>query len=128
VQLQPEPKSCRCPRCITAFQQFLRRKYPAKEAAILRFGYPDPDYVQLTEWDVYNRPEDVGVIDDPVLQEWVEFRSRSLAGHNADFYNYIKSSTEGRRRIQPKGSLRLDRMRLNGVYHPFFKALRFHSF
>ncbi|HUQ93402.1 MAG TPA: hypothetical protein VM120_17095 [Bryobacteraceae bacterium] len=71
VQLQPEPKSCRCPRCIDGFKQFLREKYPTKEAAFLRYGYPDPDYIELTEWDVYNRADDVGVVDDPVLQEWI---------------------------------------------------------
>lgn len=121
VQLQPEPKSCRCPRCMSAFKEFLRQRYPTKEAAFRRFGYPDVDYLMLTEWDVYNRPQDLETVDDPVLQEWVEFRCRSLARHNGDFYDYIKSLnpnvTVG---FNLKGLYGSNRMWLNGVYHPFF--------
>ena len=122
VQLQPEPKSCRCPRCLAAFKQFLRGKYPTREAAFRRFGLPDVETLQVTDWDVYNRPEDIDAVDDPVLQEWVEFRCRSLAGHNADFYDYIKSRnpnvTVG---FNLKGLYGSNRMWLNGVYHPFFR-------
>jgi hypothetical protein len=121
VQLQPEPKSCRCPRCMAAFKQFLRQKYPTKEAAFLRFGYPDPEYVLMTEWDVYNRPEDLETVDDPVLQEWIEFRCRSLARHNAIFYDYIKSlNPKVAVGFNLKGLYGRNRMWLNGVYHPFF--------
>ncbi len=121
VQLQPEPKSCRCPRCLAAFKQFLREKYPTKEAVFPRFGYPDVDSLRVTDWDVYNRPEDLGNVDDPVLQEWVEFRCRSLARHNADFYDYIKSlNPKVAVGFNVKGLYGSNRMWLNGVYQPFF--------
>ena len=32
VMLQAEPKSCQCPRCVRAFHDFLRKRYPTKEA------------------------------------------------------------------------------------------------
>src|SRR5579872_6833028 len=34
----PEPKSCRCTRCISAFKEFLKKRYPTREAAFRRFG------------------------------------------------------------------------------------------
>jgi len=123
VQLQPEPKSCRCPRCLRAFQEFLQKRYSTAEAVRRRFGYPGLDYIKINEWDVYNRPEDIRSLDDPVLQEWVRFRCESLARHNLDLADYIK-------RLNPdisvgfnlKGLYGLNRMWLNGIYHPLYQG------
>jgi hypothetical protein len=123
IMLQPEPKSCRCPRCLAAFHAYLKQRYPTPEAAKRRFGYPDTDWLIPTEWDVYNRPDDVVSIDDPVLQEWIGFRCESLAKANNDYYDYIKS-------VNPavsvgfnlKGLYGYNRMWLNGVYHPLFSG------
>jgi hypothetical protein len=121
VQLQPEPKSCRCPRCLRAFKDFLRRRYPLPEDVRRRFGYPDVDFLEVNEWEVYNRPEDVRTIDDPVLQEWVLFRCESLAHHNTDLADYIKSlNPDISVGFNLKGLYGFNRMWLNGIYHPFY--------
>ncbi len=123
VHLVPEPKSCRCARCLEAFKQFLRRKYPSRDAVARRFGYPDVDYLQVNEWDVFNRPEDLTSVDDPVLQEWVRFRCESLANHNIELYKYIKALNPNVSvGFNLKGLYGFNRMWLNGVYHPLFSG------
>ncbi len=123
VHLVPEPKSCRCPRCQAAFQQFLRRKYPTSEAVARRFGYPEVDYLQVNEWDYFNRPENLASIDDPVLQEWVRFRCESLANHNIELYEYLKTLNPNLSvGFNLKGIYGSNRMWLNGVYHPLFSG------
>jgi len=121
IQLQPEPKSCRCPRCQRAFKEFLRKRYPTEEAVSRRFGYPDVDLLQVNQWYHYNRPEDLSVIDDPVLQEWIRFRCESLANYCGDYYQHIKS-------IDPsisvgfnlKGIYGINRIWRKAIYHPLF--------
>jgi hypothetical protein len=121
--LQPEPKSCRCPRCRKGFTEFLRRRYPTREAAFRRFGYPDADYVQVNEWDVFNRPEDLVTVDDPVLQEWTRFRAESLTRHCAELYDYIKGLNPNISvGFNLKGIYGLNRIWRNAVYHPLFQG------
>jgi hypothetical protein len=121
VQLQPEPKSCRDARCINAFKEYLRRKYPTPEAVRRRFGYPSVDYLHVNEWEFYNRPEDLMTIDDPVLQEWVRFRCESLARHNIDLGDFVKSLDPGISvGFNLKGLYGVNRMWLNGIYHPLY--------
>ncbi len=123
VHLVPEPKSCRCPRCLEAFRQFLRAKYPTREAVSRRFGYPDVDYLEVNEWDLFNRPDDLTSIDDPVLQEWVRFRCESLARHNIELYDYVKSlNPKTSVGFNLKGIYGFNRMWLNGVYHPLYSG------
>jgi len=122
IFLQPEPVSCRCPRCQKAFKDFLRAKYPTPRAVSERFGYPDVDWIKVNEWYHYNRPEDLATIDDPVLQEWVAFRCASLAHHCSDLYDYIKA-------VNPKiavgfnlkGIYGTNRIWRNGVYQPLYQ-------
>jgi len=123
VHLIPEPKSCRCPRCLEAFRQFLRQKYPTRDAASRRFGYPDVDYLEVNEWDEFSRPDALTNIDDPVLQEWVRFRCESLARHNMELYEYVKSlNPKVSVGFNLKGLYGINRMWLNGVYHPLFSG------
>jgi len=119
IFLLPEPKSCRCPRCIRAFKDFLKERYPTKEAAFRRFGYPDPEYIVVNDWDVFNSPDSLTSIDDPILQEWTRFRCETVARHCGDFYDYVKSlypkASVG---FNHKGIYGLNRMWRNAIYHP----------
>ncbi len=74
IMLQPEPDSCRCPRCIAAFHDYLRKKYPTKADVQRRFGLPDVDWIVPNEWDNDTQPDGLATLNDPVLQEWVRFR------------------------------------------------------
>ena len=70
IMLQPEPESCRCPRCIAAFHDFLRKRYPDAASVRRRFGLPDVDWIVPNEWDNATQPDGLAVLNDPVLQEW----------------------------------------------------------
>ena len=119
VFLLPEPKSCRCPRCIRAFKEFLKQRYPTKEAAFRRFGYPDADYVMVNDWDVFNGPEALTAVDDPILQEWTRFRCETVARHCADLYDYVKSlNPKISVGFNLKGIYGLNRIWRNAIYHP----------
>lgn len=115
----PEPKSCRCERCIRAFKAFLKERYPTPEEAFRRFGYPDPEYVVVNDWDIFNSPDNVVSLDDPILQEWTRFRCETVARQCAEFYDYIKSlNPKVSVGFNVKGTYGMNRMWRNGVYHP----------
>lgn len=121
LMLQPEPKSCRCPRCMKGFREFLRRKYPTSEAAFRRFGLPDVDWIHMHEWDTAAAVDGITVLDDPVLQEWTRFRCESLAGHVRDLYDYVKSLNPNIVvHINIKGLYCFNRYWTAAVYHPLY--------
>jgi hypothetical protein len=121
LMLQGEPKSCRCPRCIKGFREFLRRKYPTREAVMRRFGLPDVEWIRVHEWDSQAHAEGMNVIDDPVLQEWVRFRCESLANHVKDMVGYVKSLNPNVAiHINIKGLYCFNRYWTAAVYHPLY--------
>jgi len=122
--LRAEPKSCRCPRCMKGFAKYLQEKYPTKEAATARYGYPSADYVRVNEWSVFNRPEDMTSVDDPILQEWLQFRCESLVNQCQEYYQYIKkrnpSISVG---FNLKGIYSMNRIWTKAVHHPLFEGI-----
>lgn len=121
IMLQPEPESCRCPRCIQAFHDFLRQRYPTPADVRRRFGLPDVDWVQPNQWASPAQPEGITALDDPVLQEWVRFRCESLAHYANDLYDYVKSLNPNVSVLfNIKGLYSYNRYWANAVYHPLF--------
>ena len=121
VMLQPEPDSCRCPRCIKAFHDYLRKKYPTREEVERRFGLPDVDWIAPNEWDNPSQPDHLSVLNDPVLQEWVRFRCESLAHYADDLSDYVKSLNPNVAVLMNiKGVYSWNRYWANAVYHPLF--------
>ncbi len=123
IFVKPEPKSCRCNRCIDAFHTFLKKKYPTPGEAFRRFGYRDVSIIRPNEWDLFNQPFSLTVIDDPVLQEWMRFRCETLANQCGDFYDYIKSlNPDISVGFNLKGLYGENRYWRAGVYHPLFEG------
>lgn len=121
IMLQPEPHSCRCPRCIRGFAEFLKRRYPTSDAAYRRFGYTDTSWIKINEWDSSEQPQSIVALDDPVLQEWVHFRCESLANYSIDLYDYVKSLNPATAVLfNIKGIYSFNRYWTNAVYQPFF--------
>jgi len=121
IMLQPEPESCRCPRCIQAFHDFLRQRYPTPEAVRRRFGLPNVDWIQPNEWATPTQPDGIAVLNDPVLQEWVRFRCESLANYANDLHDYVKSLNPNVSvLLNIKGVYSFNRYWVNAVYHPLF--------
>jgi hypothetical protein len=121
VMLQAEPESCHCDRCVRAFHEFLRAKYPTKEAALRRFGLPDVEWVHLHDWQSAAEASSVSALNDPVLQEWVRFRCESLADYANDLSTYVKSLNPNVAvHFNIKGLYSFNRYWTNAVYHPLF--------
>jgi hypothetical protein len=121
MMLQPEPQSCRCPRCLRAFHDFLRKRYPTAETVRRRFGLPDVDWIQPNEWAFPTQPDGINVLNDPVLQEWVRFRCESLAHYANDLYDGVKSLNPNVSVLfNIKGVYSFNRYWANAVYHPLF--------
>jgi hypothetical protein len=119
VFLLPEPKSCRCPRCIHAFKEFLKQRYSTKAAAFRRFGYADPDQIVVNDWDIFNGPDALTAVNDPILQEWMRFRCETVARHCANYYDYVKSlNPKISVGFNLKGIYGLNRIWRNAIYHP----------
>lgn len=121
IMLQPEPHSCRCPRCIAAFAAFLKRRYPTRDAAMRRFGLPDTDWVRINQWDSETQPDSLTELTDPVLQEWVRFRCESLAHYANDLYDSTKALNPNTAvHFNIKGVYSFNRYWTNAVYQPLF--------
>ena len=119
--LQEEPRSCRCPRCMKAFAEFLRKRYPDKEQIVKRFGEPDVDSVRIKAWESPDAPGQLLALNDPILQEWTRFRCQSLANHVADLYGYVKKlNPDVACLFNIKGVYCINRSWAAGVYHPMF--------
>ena len=121
LMLQPEPKSCRCARCLKAFHEFLHRRYATKEAAYRRFGIADTDWIRPNEWESPEQAASLTALNDPVLQEWVRFRCESLANYTNDLAAYVKSlNSNVAVHCNIKGVYSFNRYWTNAVYQPLF--------
>jgi lysophospholipase L1-like esterase len=119
LMLQPEPRSCHCPRCIRAFHDFLAQRYPSKDASFRRFGVANTEWIQAPEWDDPAYPDKLTAVEDPVLQEWVRFRAETLAKHVAALYDFVKKlNPRVSVGFNVKGLYSFNRIWTNAVYHP----------
>ena len=76
--LNPEPDSCQDSTCVRGFREFLKAKYtPARRKE--RFGFENVDYVNPPQWNAQNRPENMEIIFDPAIQEWIDFRCQVMS-------------------------------------------------
>ncbi len=73
------------PMAIADFRTYLKNKYNP-EMLKKRFGFSDVTYVEPPK---YNRP--LNTIDDPMFQEWADFRCQQLA----DFYGIMERYIRG---------------------------------
>jgi hypothetical protein len=125
ISLQPEPRSCRCERCLQLFTAFLRKHYPTSNDALHRFGLPEVDWIRMNEWDANGSsdegPTELAVINDPVLQEWIRFRCECLADWAAFLSSYAKSlNPHVAISFNMKGIYSFNRCWTYAVYHPLF--------
>ena len=72
------------PLAIENFRTYLKNKY-TPEMLDKRFGFSDVSYVEPPK---YNRP--MSTIDDPLFQEWTDFRCQQLADFYGIMENYIR--------------------------------------
>jgi hypothetical protein len=80
TSLRAEPAIFHHPLAVEHFRNFLQQKY-APEILKKRFGFSDMKYVEPPD---FNGP--LSKMNDPLFQEWTDFRCQQLA----DFYGIMK--------------------------------------
>ncbi len=78
TSMQAQPAIFQHPLAIEQFRDFLRNKYTPEELK-QRFGFSDMRYVLPPRYD---RP--LGAINDPLFQEWADFRCEMLTRYYAE--------------------------------------------
>ncbi|HLA38988.1 MAG TPA: hypothetical protein VJ417_03285 [Candidatus Glassbacteria bacterium] len=73
------------PQWAEDFRQYLRDTYTPEELKAM-IGYSNVDYIQPPHWEW---GEDV-VVNDPVMQRWIDFRCKSVTDAVADVARFIK--------------------------------------
>ena len=82
---QATPEICHHPLAIKQFRNFLRKKYTPKMLKE-RIGFSNVDNVIPPR---YISPEKMQTFDDPVTQEWIDFRCQKLADYYGELGSYI---------------------------------------
>jgi hypothetical protein len=85
-----EPESCHCPACTQKFRTYLHNKYDDKTLKD-RLGFTDLDQVIPPNIDMWASSQSWEVITDPLMQEWLDFRCKSLGDALREMALYIKS-------------------------------------
>lgn len=85
--LRAEPRSCRCTVCMDLFHKFLFAKYPTSEARIDRYGMDDLSDVPPPHWSEAWPPGALREINEPGLQDWIDFRCQTVL----EFFLHMKA-------------------------------------
>ena len=85
TSMQAQPPIFFHPMAIEDFKKYLTNKY-TPEMLKKRLGFSDVRYVEPPK---YNQP--LSTIDDPLFQEWADFRCQQLADYYGIMERYIRS-------------------------------------
>ena len=85
TSMQAEPAIFHHPLAIKDFREYLQQKY-TPEILKKRFGFSDMRYIEPPQ---YNEP--MSRINDPLFQEWTDFRCHQLAEYYSIMERYIHS-------------------------------------
>ena len=75
------------PMAIKDFREYLKNKYPPEKLKE-RIGFSD---VSRIDPPAYPDPGSFQVFDDPIAQEWIDFRCQMLADYYKEMADYIRS-------------------------------------
>lgn len=106
------------PATVAAFRKYLNGKY-SPEKRMERFGFEDVSYVLPPMWNAENPAEKMETINDPVIQEWIDFRCWTLTSRLAECARFIRSlNKEIVIEVNPHGLVGSDRAWEAGINHP----------
>ena len=97
LSLWPEPHSCHCKYCTRKFREFLQRRYPSEQSQVRRFGFPAGDFSTFSPpnyWLLTVPPWKIDRWENPIMQEWIEFRCWTVT-------DYIREMSEYGRSLKP---------------------------
>ena len=92
----PEPLSCKCKICRKKFVQYLEKKFSSRQERIDLFGFSDLSGIQPPVFDekgfTLSRkpPENIDIIHDIVIQEWLNFKIETRLSLLTEINHYVK--------------------------------------
>jgi hypothetical protein len=106
------------PATIAAFRKYINDKYtPAKR--IERFGFEDVSYVLPPMWNESNPAAKIVEINDPLIQEWIDFRCWTFTTRIAECARFVRQlNKEVAIECNPHGIVGSDRAWEAGINHP----------
>lgn len=106
------------PATIAAFRKYLEDKYTPAER-MERFGFEDVSYVLPPMWNDPNPAEEMVVVRDPVIQEWIDFRCWTFTTRLAECARFVRSlNKEVAIEVNPHGLVGSNRAWEAGINHP----------
>ena len=106
------------PATIAAFRKYLNDKYSTTKR-IERFGFEDLSYVLPPAWNNENPAEKMLTINDPVMQEWIDFRCWTFTTRLAECARFVRSmNKEIVIEVNPHGLVGSNRAWEVGINHP----------
>jgi hypothetical protein len=106
------------PAAIEAFRKFLKERYLPQQR-VERFGFEDVSYVLPPMWNDENPAEKMEVVNDPVMQEWIDFRCWTMTTRLAECARFVRSlSKEIVIEVNPHGLVGSNRAWEAGINHP----------
>ena len=101
----PEPDSCRCEHCRSGFRAFVKARYPTPDASMDRFGLPTLEAVEPPLYGHWFRPSDLDAIRNPMIQEWIRFRCRSIADFRKHLGEFVRAECPGMSLLLPSSGV-----------------------
>ena len=115
-----EPESDKSPAAVAAFRDYLRKKY-TPEQLIERFGHTNVHLIEPPFWNQTNNPRNIREIEDPVQQEWIDFRSWLMADWLKEMTTYARSlNPDIAIDTNPHGLFGVNRAFNVAIWHPWF--------
>lgn len=89
-----EPQACHCPVCQAQFREFIAKKYsPAQR--VERFGFETLTEVIPPEYGRHEGASALDIIQNPLIQEWIDFRAQRNAEVYAELASFAHSLKSG---------------------------------
>lgn len=106
------------PATIASFRKFLKERYSPDQRKE-RFGFEDVSYVLPPMWNDENPAAKMETVNDPVIQEWIDFRCWTLTSRLAECARFVRSlNKEIVIEVNPHGLVGSNRAWEAGINHP----------
>jgi hypothetical protein len=106
------------PATIVAFRKYLNEKY-SPEQLLERFGFKDVTYVLPPMWNEENPAEKMEEINDPGIQEWIDFRCWTMTSRLAECARFVRTlNKEIAIEVNPHGLVGSNRAWDAAINHP----------
>lgn len=106
------------PATIAAFRKYIIDKY-SPEQRIERLGFDDVTYLLPPAWNSENPADKIVNINDPIVQEWIDFRCWTFTSRLVECAAYVrKLNKEVAIEVNPHGIVGSNRAWEAGIDHP----------